>query len=94
MEQEPNADPGILLSLWIKIAVFTKVQTELKRKALHPADPLAPDVSGEHRAEAVPPQPDRLVANVDAALEQQVFDVPQAQREADIHQHRETNDLG
>ena len=39
-------------------------------KALHPANPLAPDIGGEQRPEPVPPQPDRFMADVDTALEQ------------------------
>ncbi|MET0587798.1 MAG: hypothetical protein ABWZ75_04680 [Novosphingobium sp.] len=45
-------------------------------QAPHPANPLATDVGGEQRAETVPPQPHRLMADVDPALEQQVLDVP------------------
>jgi hypothetical protein len=49
-------------------------------KAPHPADPLAPDVGGKDRTQPVPPQPNRLMPDVDAAFEQQVFDIPQRQR--------------
>jgi hypothetical protein len=35
------------------------------------------DFSGEHWAETVPPVPHRFVADVDASLVQQVFDIPQ-----------------
>jgi hypothetical protein len=34
----------------------------------HPIDAFLPDLGGEHRAEAVPPEPHRLVADVDPAL--------------------------
>jgi hypothetical protein len=34
------------------------------------------------------------MTNVDAALEQQVFDLAQRQRIADVHHHREANNLG
>ena len=44
-------------------------------------NPALPDLRGEHRAEPVPPETYRLVADVDAALEQQVLDL--AQRQAD-----------
>ncbi len=53
-----------------------------------------PDRPGEHRTEPVPPEPDRLVADIDATFEQQVFDLPQRQRIADVHHHREANHLG
>ena len=42
--------------------------------------PLPSDLAGEHRTEPVPPKPHRLVADVDAALEQQILDVAQRQR--------------
>ena len=47
--------------------------------APHPVDPLLADLGGEHRAEPVPPKPHRLLADVDATLEQQVLDVAQRQ---------------
>ena len=53
-----------------------------------------PDLRGEHRAEPVPPEPYRLVADIDTALEQQVLDLAQRQRVPDIHHHREANDFG
>ncbi len=34
------------------------------------------------------------MGNVDAALVQQVFDIPQRHRVTDIHHHREADDLG
>jgi hypothetical protein len=37
-------------------------------EAPHPAHPLAADVTRKQRAEPVPPQPHRLVAEVDPAL--------------------------
>ena len=45
--------------------------------------PLA-DRRGEHRTEPVPPEPHRFVADIDAAFEQQIFDLPQRQRIADV----------
>jgi ABC-type long-subunit fatty acid transport system fused permease/ATPase subunit len=38
------------------------------RIAAHVRDPPFSDLSGEHRAESVPPKPDRLMADVDPAL--------------------------
>jgi hypothetical protein len=34
------------------------------------------------------------VADINSALEQQIFPVAQAQREADLQQHRKPDDLG
>ena len=60
----------------------------------HRAHPLSADVAGQHRAEPVPPQPNRLVTYVDAALEEQVLHVPQAEREPHILKHYEADHLG
>lgn len=60
----------------------------------HSGYTLAPNFRGEHRAEPVPPKPHGLVANVDPALEQQVFNVSQAERESDLHHHGQADDLG
>jgi len=59
----------------------------------HPVHPLTPDVRGEKWPEPVPPMAHGLVADVDAALEQQVFNVSQAEREAHIHQHHQPDHL-
>jgi hypothetical protein len=42
-----------------------------------------PDLVGEHRTETVPPEPHCLVTDVEASLEEQIFDLPQRQRTAD-----------
>ena len=55
-------------------------------------DASFPDRGREHRTESVPPIPNRLLANIDAPLEQNIFDLPR-QRIADIHHHREANYL-
>jgi hypothetical protein len=48
----------------------------------HAADPLPPHLASEHRSDPVPPHSHRLVTDIDPALEQQVFHVPQVEREA------------
>ena len=45
----------------------------------HVRYPPFSDLSGEHRAELVPPKPDRLMADVDPALGQEILDVAQRQ---------------
>ncbi len=35
------------------------------------------DLTGEHRSEPMSPEPHRLVADVDATLMQQIFDIPE-----------------
>ena len=51
-------------------------------------------VASKQRAEPVPPHPHGLVAQVDPALEQQVLDVPEAERVLNIHHHYPTDHLG
>jgi hypothetical protein len=60
----------------------------------HLIDALLPDLGREHRAEPVPPEADSLMADLDPALVQQVFDIPQRQGEPDVHHHRQADDLG
>ena len=64
------------------------------RDLAHEAGPADPDLAGEHRPEPVHPEPHTLMANVDAALMQQVLNIAERQREADIHHHRKLDDLG
>ena len=62
--------------------------------APHPAYPLPSDVPREHRAKPVPPEPNRLMAKIDASLKQQVFHIPQRQRKPHVHHDYEANDFG
>ncbi len=39
-----------------------------------------PDLRGEHRTEPVPPKPHDFVADIDTALEQEIFYLPKRQR--------------
>ena len=59
----------------------------------HGLHPLASDVRCKHWPEPDPPEPDSLMANVDAALEQQALHVSQRQRESNIHHHDQADDL-
>ena len=64
------------------------------RMPAHVRYPPFSDLSGKHRAETVPPKPDRLMADVDPALGQEILDVAQRQRVLHVHQHRQTDYLG
>jgi len=55
------------------------------RKVAHGLDSLPADLASEHGAEPVPPKPDRLMANIDSALGQQIFDLTERKRETDVH---------
>src|SRR5260370_41671634 len=61
------------------------------RIAAHVRHPLLSDLGSEHRAKPVPPKPDRLMANVDPALSQEVLDVAQRQRVFHVHHHDQTD---
>jgi hypothetical protein len=52
-----------------------------------------PDLVGEHRTETVPPEPHCPVTDVETPLEEQILDLSQRQRLADIHHHREADDV-
>lgn len=47
----------------------------------------------QERSEPVPPIPHRLVVDVDASLIEQILDVPQGEREADVHHNHQADDL-
>jgi len=56
-------------------------------------DPPLLDLGREHRTETKPPISDRFVANVDAALVEQILNVPKREWEPDVQHHRQANDL-
>jgi len=53
-----------------------------------------PDLRGKHGTEPVPPETYCFMADIDATLKQQIFDLPQRKRIVDVHHHREANNLG
>ena len=52
-----------------------------------------PDLCGKHRTETVPPEPYRLVTDFNATLGENIFDLSQRQRIADVHHYREADHL-
>ena len=58
------------------------------RVSPHPARPITTDFGGKHRAKSIPPKPNRLMANIDALLMQQILHIPQRQRVANVKHHR------
>jgi len=59
-----------------------------------PIGAALPNLGREHRAESVPPETNRLMAEIDATFMEQIFDVSKRQRNSDIHRHRKAVDLG
>ena len=60
---------------------------------LHPARPFSPNLGGKQPAKPVPPEPNRLLADVDPALTQQVFDIAKRKRKTDLHHHSQADDF-
>lgn len=61
---------------------------------LHALNPSLPDLRSQQLSEGMPPEPHRLVADLDTAFAEEVLDIPQRKREADIEHHRPADDLG
>jgi hypothetical protein len=55
------------------------------REGAHMLTPFPADLASEHRPKPIPPEPHRFAADVDAALEQQLLDVPKRQRIPNVH---------
>jgi hypothetical protein len=72
---------------------LVQVPTPL-RAAPHGFGPAFPDLMCEASAEPIDPETDALVANVDPAFVQQVFDIPKWEWESNIHHHAKLDDLG
>ena len=64
------------------------------RDLAHIAGAPHTDLTGEHRPEPVDPLPNALVADVDPAFVEKVFDVAQGQRKTNVHHHRKLDDFG
>jgi hypothetical protein len=71
---------------------LVQVPALLRKRAMMKAS--LPDRGRNHRTEPVPPVPNRLVADVDAPLVQNILDLSQRQRIADIRHHHEADHLG
>jgi len=61
---------------------FVQVPTPLRIRSSLNA--MFSDLVGEHRTEAVPPEPHRLVTDINAPLKQKILDLPQRKWIADI----------
>jgi hypothetical protein len=56
-------------------------------------NPSAADLTGKHRAKSVPTKPERLMADVDASLVQQIFDITKRKWDPDVQHHCKADDL-
>ena len=60
----------------------------------HSTDPFPADFSGKHRANSIPPVPHSFVADADAALVQQVLDIPKRKWKAKVESESTAYPLG
>jgi hypothetical protein len=58
-----------------------------------PSDTFLAEFSCENRTEPIPPKPNRLVTDIDAALVQQVFNISKRERETHVHHHCQVDDF-
>jgi len=72
---------------------FIQMPSPLRMTSMLLNTPL-PDLCGEHWTKPVPPVPYRLVADIDTPLKQEIFDLPQRQRIANVHHHGKADNLG
>lgn len=72
---------------------LVEVPTPLMSRS-HSVDASAPDLGSEHRPGPSPPEPHGFVANLDTALMEQIFNIPERQREPDVEHDRHADDLG
>jgi hypothetical protein len=52
------------------------------------------DLRRKHRTKTVPPEPYRLLADIDTSSKQKILDLPQRQRIPDADHHRQADNLG
>lgn len=60
----------------------------------HMVHAAATNFSGEHRAETSPPLPHRFMTYVDPIAEQQVLNIPKAERVSNVQHHCHSDHLG
>jgi hypothetical protein len=64
------------------------------RTCAHLANPFLANLCGRQRDKAVQPKSNRLIADVYATFVQRILHIPKRKREADVHYHGQTDDLG
>ena len=71
------------------------IQVPLQLRTLtHRFRSAFPDFVGEVGAKSVDPEPNAFMADIYAALVQQVFDIAKRERETDVHQHAQLDNFG
>jgi dihydropyrimidinase len=52
------------------------------------------DLGRKHRTKSIPPKPDGFLADINATFVQQILHIPRREREPDVHQRGQANDIG
>jgi hypothetical protein len=71
--------------------VQVPLPVRIRPQLLHP---LPPDFGSKHRAKSVPPKPNRLMADVDAAFVQKILHISKRKRKTNVHHNSQADDLG
>jgi len=71
---------------------FVEMPSPLRIQSMMNA--LFPDLRGEHRTEPVPLESHSFVADINATLKQQIFDLPQRKRITDVYHPCEADYFG
>ena len=59
----------------------------------HAADSVRADLSRKHRARSIPPKTDCLMAHIDFAFVQQIFDISKRKWKTDVQHHCQADDF-
>jgi hypothetical protein len=95
LDQDVQHRPILTDSAPQPVPTFLDGQRHLVQEPLVAASPAASTkLASQQRAELVAPETNRLVADLDASLGEQLFDIAVAQREAVIQPDRVADDLG
>jgi hypothetical protein len=80
---------GFAVDLY-ELLVQMPLQVRMTAKVLNP---FSSNLRGKHRTETVPQEPHGFMADIDAALMQQILDVAKGKRKPDVHHHSKVDDL-
>ena len=69
---------------------FVQMPIRMRTELLNP---FPADFSRKHRDKSVPPKPDRLMADLDTAFVQQIFDITKRKRKSNIQHNRQADDF-
>jgi hypothetical protein len=81
-------------SFALRFVAIRMFHSTLVGQGPHLVDTLSPDLCGDNPARPAPPEPHRLMADLDAEFVQMILDVAQQARVTDIEHDRQADDFG